>query len=111
MTINELLKNYYFHDSLVEKVVFENHTVDMTIDFCYWMQEGYCEEDPETGIINLHFPSVADMNGPTGKIDDYSILESYYNDGCLNFLIMDDFNNISYELKIIPTVEEVEIHC
>lgn len=111
MKIKELLDNYYFHDSLVEKIVFENHAVDMTIDFCFWMQEGYDEKDPETGIINLHFPSVADMTGLTGEIDDYSILESWYDDGCITFLIMDDFHNISYDLKIIPAADEVEVLC
>ena len=110
MTINSFLADYYLHDSLVEKVVYESNEVDLTIDFCFWMQEGYNDKNPETGIIHLHFPEVAAFSGPTGDIDDYSILEAGFQDNCLTLLLMDDFNNTTYELKIITALGEVEVH-
>lgn len=110
MTINNFLSDHYLHDSLVEKVVYENNTVDITIDFCFWMQEGYRENEPETGIIYLHFPDVTSFSGPSGSLDDYSILEANYQDGCLILLLMDDFNNTSYELKITSASGTVEVN-
>ena len=109
MTINNFLSNHYLHDSLVEKVAYENNTVDLTIDFCFWMQEGYRENKPETGIIHLHFPDVTFFSGPSGPLDDYSILEANYQNGCFTLLLMDDFNNTSYELKITSASGIVEV--
>lgn len=110
MTIYELLNTYYLHDSLVEKILYENNTVELTIDFCFWMQEGYREGDPETGIIHLRFLDVRNMSGPIGNINDYSILETDYHDRCFSLLLMDDFNNTCYELKIISSSETLELH-
>ncbi len=109
MTINDFLSKYYLHDSLVEKVTHENNTVALTIDFCFWMQEGYRDEDPETGIVHLLFPDVTFFSGPTGVIDDYSILEANYQDNCLALLLMDDFNNKTYKLQIISSSGKVEM--
>lgn len=109
MTINSFLSEHYLHDSLVEKVTYENNTVDLTIDFCFWMQDGYRENEPETGIIHLHFTDVASFSGPSGPLDDYSILEADYQEGCLTLLLMDDFNNTSYEVKITSASGNVEV--
>lgn len=109
MIINEFLSNHYLHDSLVENVEYENNTADLTIDFCFWMQEGYCENEPETGIIHLHFPDVTSFSGPLGPLDDYSILEANYQNGCLTLLLMDDFNNTTYELKLTSSSGKVEV--
>ena len=109
MIINDFLSDHYLHDSLVEKVAYENNMVDITIDFCFWMQEGYRENEPETGIIHLHFPDVAAFSGPTGTIDDYSILEANYHDGCLTLLLLDDFNNTTYELRLTSSSGEVKV--
>ena len=110
MKINVFLQTYYLHDSLVKEIIHDNNTVDMTIDFCFWMQKDYNEQHPETGIIHLRFIGVTDYCGPSGTIDDYSILEADYHDHCLSILLMDDFNNVSYELKMISSSELVEIH-
>ena len=110
MTINSFLSDHYLHDSLVEKVTYENDAVDLTIDFCFWMQEGYRENEPETGIIHLHFPDVTSFSGPSGSLDDYSILEADYQDCCLTLLLMDDYNNTSYELKITSASGNVEVN-
>ncbi|MBQ7703547.1 MAG: hypothetical protein IJT40_04140 [Firmicutes bacterium] len=110
MTINSFLSEHYLHDSLVEKVTYESNTVDLIIDFCFWMQDGYRENEPETGIIHLHFPDVTSFSGPSGPIDDYSILEADYLDDCFTLLLMDDFNNTSYELKITSASGIVEVN-
>ena len=100
MTISEFINSHCLHDSLLEKAVYKDHYAELTIDFCFWMQDGYSETNPETGIITLRFPDVTDYQGPLGDIDDYSILEADYNDSVFTLLLMDDFNNTTYELKI-----------
>lgn len=100
MKIDELLKKYCFHDSLINEIIYANNEVTITIDFCFWMQEGYQDGTPETGIIHLRLPDVNSYNGITGEIDSYSILEMEYNDNTLSILIMDDFHNTSYSLTV-----------
>ena len=100
MKIDDLLKKYCFHDSLINEISYANNEVKITIDFCFWMQEEYQDGTPETGIVYLRLPDVKSYNGITGKIDSYSILETEYNDNTLSILIMDDFHNNSYSLSI-----------
>ena len=100
MLIDELLKQYCFHDSLISEISYTDNEVIITLDFCFWMQEGYQDGAPETGIIRLRLPDVNSYNGITGKIDSYSILEATYKDNVLSILMMDDFHNVSYSLTI-----------
>lgn len=100
MTIKEFINSHFLHDSLLEKAVYKDHYAELTIDFCFWMQDGYSDTDPETGLITLHFSDVTDYQGPLGDIDNYSILEADCNDSVFTLLLMDDFNNTTYELKL-----------
>ena len=109
MTINDFLNKYYLHDSLVKNVSSQNNKVELTIDFCFWMQENYQEKDPETGIIHMVLPNASIISGPTGDLDDYSILEVEYHDNCIFLLIMDDFHNLSYEIKIHSSSNQIEL--
>ena len=54
MKISEFIKAYNLHDSLLEKVEYdsEKKIVEIMIDFCYWQQTGYNDNDPETGLIS-----------------------------------------------------------
>lgn len=109
MTIQDLLSTYYLHDSLIEKISYENGGIELTVDFCFWMQSDYHDGDPETGIILLRFHDVINYSGPTGEINDFSILEAWYQDNCLSLLLMDDINNITYEVRIVSSSGMVEI--
>ena len=109
-TIHNLLSGYYLQNSLIEKVRYGSDTVDLTIDFCFWMHEVYLENEHETGIILLYFSDVTPFLGPSGVLGDYSIIEADYQDGCITLLLMDDFNNISYKLKKTYASGNVEIN-
>ncbi len=102
MSIQELLNKYDFHDSLIENVSYDTvqNSVKMKIDFCNWMQDGYSNSSPETSIIYLFFCDVTDFKGPQGDIDDFSILEVTIIDNFITFMILDDFHDVNYEIKI-----------
>jgi len=73
MFIKDFLSTHELHDSLLTEVVVNEDRIELTIDFCYWMQNGYQETEPETGIIHLCFSDISEYNGPIGEIDDFSI--------------------------------------
>lgn len=98
MYIEDFLSTYELHDSLLTKVAVNGSTLELTIDFCYWMQDGYQESDPETGTINLSFVRISEYSGPSGDINEFSILRAEYHNGIFTLLLLDDFNNKSYTL-------------
>ena len=102
MNIKDLLKRYTFHDSLVEMITYnqDSRTLTLTIDFCYWMQEGYIASTPENGLVKLTFLEVDSYDCLTGNLDSYSILRVTYQDNNTFISILDDFNNDYYPIKI-----------
>lgn len=103
MTLKELNSNYYFHDSLLDKIEVDRvqATVVLTIDFCFWAQEDYKETDPETGIIKLSFSEVEIFPELEGDLDSYSILNtSYTDDGSWMVVALDDETDNCYRISI-----------
>ena len=80
MNAKEFIENYYMHDSWIENVeVFDGGTkLLFTVDFAFWMQEGYKESDPETGIINVTFDGVKKYEAPENIVwENYDILNTF----------------------------------
>ncbi|MBQ7172422.1 MAG: hypothetical protein IJR89_09130 [Clostridia bacterium] len=103
MTINELQNKYYFHDSLLDEVIIDKQhaTVSLRIDFCFWAQNGYKDEDPETGMIVLSFTGVKKYPEIEGELDSYSILKtSCLQDDTWLMVTLDDETDTCYELSI-----------
>lgn len=111
MLINEFLSTHELHDSLLTNVTVKDDMLELTVDFCYWMQDGYREDDPETGALRLCFDETCEYNGPVGEIDDYSILKAEYVDGNFSLLLLDDFNDRSMVLSFRSRSDNVNIDC
>ena len=75
MTIQELEKRYYFHDSGINKIDFDsqNEKLEFDIDLCYWAQEWYKEGEPELMKIKLSFEGIKEYDGLVGDIDCFTI--------------------------------------
>ena len=103
MTINELQNKYYFHDSLLDEVIInkQESTVSLRIDFCFWAQDGYRDEEPETGMIVLSFKQVKRYPELEGEMDSYSILKTECpQEGSWLMVLLDDETDTCYELII-----------
>ena len=63
MKIQEFVSNYIMHDSLIESIEKEsnNTTIIMVINFAFWMQKSYEENDPETGLLKVIFHNVSEF--------------------------------------------------
>ena len=62
MTLSDFLRQYYFHDSSIEKIDFniEHKILTIRIDFCFWMQPWYKQsEDPANALIDIIFENVS----------------------------------------------------
>lgn len=102
MTLQELQRNYYFHDSCPSSIIYdpEQQTLTIQMDFCFWAQEGYKEGEPENGPLTLTFHDVSGYEGPTGGSDCWGILDAEC-DGDGFFISMDDpIHGGYYELRI-----------
>lgn len=123
MTLYELRKKYYFHDSSIEKVAFDANKKILTleIEFCFWMQDWYKKSEPSNGLIRLTFKDISLFEYDAIIADrifsdelDSEILKGELDEnGNLKFFSVEtvDFSNddeIYYTLKINAASVEVE---
>ncbi len=95
MTINEFIQKYNLHDSLLEKVDYDekNKSVKLEIDFCYWQQLDYTDDMPETWIITIEFIGVNKFDFTPYQINSDEIVEISHNEK--NEIALTVMNDIS----------------
>lgn len=80
MELKEFNEKYYFHDSLIESIVFDNNSQTLTIvfDFCFWMQSDYQKSQPENGLLEVVFRDTKTYDGIQGmnKSNYWSVVKS-----------------------------------
>ena len=77
MTVAELMKKYYFHDSMLESIrLLDDHSVELVIDICRWMQDDYQDSEEEMQIQRFVFKDVNFCEYDEYDIDSDSILEA-----------------------------------
>jgi hypothetical protein len=103
MTALDFVKKYIMHDSLISsvEVLDVGRTIVLLIDFAFWMQVGYNETDPETGILKVTFSDVTDYNIPEDvDWNEISILEATASGNTVKFSLMNDMTDVYLELII-----------
>lgn len=102
MKIEELNEKYYFHDSIVEKILYDEkqQVLEMYLDFCFWAQDEYKESDPETGKVLVRFSGVEEYKGITGESDWWGITDAVFREGIFTVLVDDDYHEKCYQLNI-----------
>lgn len=103
MTIKEFTQNYNLHDSLLEKIDYDEKaaTVKLYVDFCYWLQNSYTDEMPETGNIVIKFSECEDLQYNPYRINNDEISKVISNNE--NEIVLTVFNDLSekyIEIKI-----------
>jgi len=111
MTVHELVNKYDFHDSMITCIRYssENKELVIILDFCYWAQEWYKENDPELMKLKLTFYGISEYSGIVGDIDNYSVLDSDIRDNTYHIFIEDDFNQQFYEYFLNPSDIKIDI--
>lgn len=121
MTLQEFRRQYYLHDSSIEKIDFdaENKTLTMKIEFCFWMQNWYDKTTPKNGLIAVTFENVSLFEYDDDIADkifdelDSEIRDAELDaDGCLEFFSVEysynlESDDIYWLLKIKAANVEV----
>ncbi len=103
MTPEIFVNKYNLHDSIIDSVTTENNdtTIQMVIDFAFWMQEDYREEHAETGPLAVSFSDITEYDCPDQlPLEEISILNVSYQDGSIIFALLNDMTNEYYEMRI-----------
>lgn len=115
MKIQDFDKKYYFHDSLVDSIIYnsEKHELVITFDFCYWAQADYKKNKPETGLLRVTFKGVKKYDGVQGtnKRKWWAVLDGDVKDDKYHLFIQDiekDIKNEEYH-DIYIEAEDVEV--
>jgi len=112
MTLHDFVQNYNLHDSFFEGIEYfaENQTVKMQINFAFWMQDGYKDGEPETGVIEVRFYGVTEyMCPPEFDCEQLGILQTEeINDG-VKFMLCNDVTDDFAEITINAKTVEVAV--
>lgn len=102
MNIEELVEQYYFHDSLIENISYipDQNKVVMLIDFCCWLQPNYNPGSKETGMIELTFSEVELYRNQVTSYESDSILEVHAKNNKIVFYNLNDSTRCYYEVVI-----------
>jgi len=99
MKLEDLVKKYSFHDSLLEGIEYDEtrKIAEFEIDFCNWAQTGYKSDAPETMMVRLCFSGVTAICNQTVHIESSSINDCRSigdgTNGGLEFVIVRDYPN------------------
>ena len=64
MTLSELNNDFYFHDSVLEKIEYKNRELKMHCQFCEFMQANYQDQDnTKSDIIVVFHNAVYETRG------------------------------------------------
>lgn len=91
MTAEELVREYYFHDSVLTDMKYSGNKLVLTVELCMYMQNGYSDGDPEIKTVNVEFIGVADFkfDNRTG-LEDAEILELSYENNAVKLVLFND---------------------
>lgn len=105
MTIQELLRTYDFHDSLLEKITYDKAAkkLILRIDLCNWQQEWYDAKMPETEEILFVFEKVNEVQIPKVNINSDEIInvsgkENGFGRFGIEFLLFNDVDRVAYAI-------------
>ena len=110
MTISEFFSEYNLHDCLIESINYDEvrKTITLEIDFCYWQQESYTDDTPETGMITLVFSDVKEFDYTPFEIDSDEIISVQNNsENELYFEVCNDMTEECHSIRI--EAQQVEI--
>ncbi len=111
MTVQEFCRKYYLHDSLLEKVEFDNYNKTLTfwVSFCEFMQSNYKNGDFENSDRIFTFNNVEEFSFPHNiqLSSDIFLEQKITDENTVNFCMMSDCEPNVYQIKI--RCQDVEI--
>jgi len=103
MNAKAFITSYILHDSIIDKIeiVDSGCSIVMWVDFAFWMQNGYNEYDPETGVLKITFSNVSAYVIP-GEVEwnAISILDARAVGDNIIFSLMNDMTDEYMEISI-----------
>ena len=94
MLETELVKKIDFNDSCVNKLVYANGTVILSIDLCMWKQREYQDGASELKEVTLRFLNSANYNWDSEKreedIDYDTIIDITCKEGTVKIVLEDE---------------------
>jgi len=110
MTLQEFTSTYNLHDSLLLSTDYNEleKKFEITVDFAFWMQDGYHQSDPETGLIKVLFSNVSSVTcSPNIDFDQVSILGTEAMDQALRIMLLNEFTEDTLWIIVYATNVDV----
>ena len=108
----EILNEYDFHDSLLERFIHdkEHNNIILEIDLCNWKQAWYDEKE-ETSMISLIFENISDIIVPEFVLNSDEIIKFEVLSGKgVKLVAFNDIKNSCYEMIIYAKSVQIKSH-
>lgn len=102
MNINEFLKQHNLVGSLLESISVNDieKTLCLEIDYCYWQQPNYNDEDKETGIVVFEFDNCHSYSFDDHTINSDEVVKVEIFDDELDICVESDLTGDYHHIKI-----------
>lgn len=103
MKISKLIKTYNLTGSLLETVQVDaiKRTIILELDFCYWQQKDYDDNDAETGMAGLIFSDCTKYNISNHTINSDEIVKATaIDDNTIDICVESDITEEYHHIEI-----------
>lgn len=109
MTLLELYNNYYFHDSVLDKLEYHNNEVKLYCQFCDFMQANYNDKnDSNSDIIAVFHNATYKING-NWEISDAGFLNQRIEDDSIIFFMESSPDKLGELIIKASSVEIIKV--
>lgn len=109
MTLLELHQNYYFHDSILNKLEYYDNELKLYCQFCDFMQDNYNDKDDANSDIIVVFHNAVYKSNGNWKIGEAGFVNQKIEDDSIIFF-MDSSSYSTDEVgELIIKASSVEV--
>lgn len=112
MTLTDFKRKYNLIGSLLESITVDKGMTSVTleIDFCYWLQADFVEENKETGMVKICFSKCDKCDISNHEINSDEIVNVEVTDDTIDICVENDLSNNYYHIIISSSnVELIEL--
>lgn len=109
MTIKKLNQEYYFHDSILERIEYQHKELKMYCTFCDFMQSGYDKSEYANSDIVVVFYHASYEITDGFRIESSSFLNQELHDSKIVFFMENASNEFGHLIIKADSVEVIKI--
>lgn len=109
LTLSELERRYYFHDSILNRIEYTHKELKMYCTFCEFMQEAYDESEYANSDVIVVFHNASYTITDCLLIEDSRFCTQKLQDGAISFFIEDIRNEYGHLIIKAESADVIKV--